>query len=104
MALLNVVVPTRTCTDATALSHYGIDIAQRMGSGVSCDKLFGRADRVLKHLALATGFHAGRSITPSPVRDGAKPQLLASSPWIEKETAIDSSHSVSSSEKFFSSS
>jgi hypothetical protein len=33
---------------------------QRMGSGVCCDKLFGRADRVLKHLALAAGTHAER--------------------------------------------
>jgi hypothetical protein len=46
--------------------------------------------------------HAERKITPGPVRDRAKPQLLASTPWIEKETAVDLSHIVSSNEKILS--
>ena len=42
---------------------------------------------------------AEQKITLGPVRDRAKPQLLATSPWIEKEQAVDSSHIASSNEK-----
>ncbi len=49
---------THTRTDAVAATPF--IIANALGSGVCCDKLFGRADRVLKHLALAHGPYAER--------------------------------------------
>jgi hypothetical protein len=45
----------RTCADATSLSHYGTDIANAWIQVYLVTKFLGRADRVLKHLALAHG-------------------------------------------------
>jgi hypothetical protein len=76
-------------------------IAQGVGSGVSCDKLFGRADRVLKHLALAPGSYADAVDHTKPCKGRGEATTTRNVFLNRKGQAVDSSQIVSSNESNF---